>query len=205
LFALISWLTLTDWLLVIDWCSCQRPAALYRASGNCYFPFAHGALNLSTPGSKSMVPVCPTCPSRTASNWSSVYCCRPDGSHDAFGTPFSPAPVEFLYFLLHTALSLCTQSLHSLILHTLISKLSFWVLSPTMVSKPYFWVLSLTALRRAVTTRIHRVSSKRPAMRCYGCWNLWELFNSSPTKLTTSTISTDIYYRLNAVSIVFLS
>jgi len=45
---------------VIDWSSCQRPAALYRASGNRYFPFAHGPPNLSTPGRKSVVPVWPT-------------------------------------------------------------------------------------------------------------------------------------------------
>jgi len=50
---------------------------------------------------------------------------------------------------------------------TLVFKLSF---SPTLVSK---LSSSPTALRRAVTTRIRRVSGKRPAICCYCCWNLW--------------------------------
>jgi len=37
LFTLVSWLILTVWLLVLDWSSCQRSVALYRASGNRFF------------------------------------------------------------------------------------------------------------------------------------------------------------------------
>jgi len=45
LFTLISWRILTGWLPVIDWqTSCQRPAALYRASKNRCFRFAHSSL-----------------------------------------------------------------------------------------------------------------------------------------------------------------
>jgi len=52
---LVSWLILTVWLLVIDWSSCQRSAALYRNSGNRYFPLTHGPLNLSTPVPNSLI------------------------------------------------------------------------------------------------------------------------------------------------------
>jgi len=55
LFSLVSWLILTVWLLVIDWSCCQRSAALYRASGNRYFPFTHGPPNLSTPDPNSLI------------------------------------------------------------------------------------------------------------------------------------------------------
>jgi len=78
---LVDWLAHFDCLTGIDrllvigwWSSCQRPTALYSASGNRDFPFANGPLNFSTPGPKSVVPACPTCPFRTASNWSSAYC-----------------------------------------------------------------------------------------------------------------------------------
>jgi len=77
---------------------CQRPAALYRASGNRYFPFAHGPLNLSTPGPKSVDPVWPTCPLRTASNRGSAHCCRPAGSRDACRTPVCRSAAEMWHF-----------------------------------------------------------------------------------------------------------
>jgi len=86
LFTLVSWLILMVWFLVIDWSSCQRSAALWT-SRNRYFPFAHGPLNLSSPGPKSVTPVWPTCPLRRASNRGSAQCYHPAGSRDACHVP----------------------------------------------------------------------------------------------------------------------
>jgi len=62
------------------------------------------------------------------------------------------SPVEWCYPLLHTTLLLCPPSVHSLILRSLVSKLSY---SPTLYSKLSSFP---TAPPRAVTTRIRRVS-----------------------------------------------
>jgi len=146
LFTLVSDLILTGWLLLIDWSTCLRSAALYRASGNRYFPFAHGPLNLSTPVPKSVTPIWATYPSRTAFNRYCAHCCRAAGSRDACRPPVcrstafllpvhssrqSPRSVEFRYSLSHTALLLCPPSLHSLIIRFLVFRLSC---SPSLVS-----------------------------------------------------------------------
>jgi len=186
------------WLLVIDWCSCQRSAALYMASGNRYLPFTHGPLNLSTPGPKSVTPGWPTCPLRTAS------------SRDACGTPVCRSTAEMWHFFsrskvhgrnqntvesryLHMALLLCSASLHSLLNRSLVSKLFrspslIFKLScsPSLVSK-LSWSPSLVSKlccspsspRRAVTTRIRRVYGKRPAICTAAAAICGELFNSS--------------------------
>jgi len=75
-----------------------RSTAIYRASGNRYFPFAHGPLNLSTPVSKSVTPGWPTCPLRTASNRCSAHCRRHAGSRDACGTTVCRSTAEVWHF-----------------------------------------------------------------------------------------------------------
>jgi len=97
------------------------------------------------------------------------------------------SPVGYRYPLLHTALLLCPPSLHSLILRSLVSKLSHTPslvsklsycpslvsklsYSPTLVSKLNSYPI---ASRRSVTTRIRRVSGKRPAICCCCCLDLW--------------------------------
>jgi len=193
-------------MILPDWSSCQRSAALYRASGNRYFPFAHGPLDLSTPGPKSVPPGWHTCPLRTASNRCSAHCCRPADSRDACGTPLCRSTAEMWHFLtrskvhgrvqslrefryppLHTAL-LSARDVSSLIIRFLVSKLSR---SPSLVSKlsrsPSLVSKhsrspskSPNSLRRAVTTLLREFAaylvSGRPSAAAPICG---ELFNSS--------------------------
>jgi len=81
-FGFDNWVILLDWLLVIDWSSSYSSAALYRASRNRYFPFAHGPQVICTPGPTSKDPFWPICPRPTESNvlalscWSSYAMCN---------------------------------------------------------------------------------------------------------------------------------
>jgi len=203
------------WLLVIDWSSCQRSAA-FRASGNRYFPFTHGPLDLSTPGSKSVTPGWPTCPSRTASNRCAAHCCRPADSRDACGTLVCRSTAEMWHFFSrskvhgrvqstvesrypHMALLLCPASLHSLLIRSLVSKLSG---SPSLVSKLSRSTSLVSKLSRSssLVTKLSR-SPAAPLLREFAAYLVsgrssaaatayicGELFNSSHFPLTSGNI-----------------
>jgi len=159
------------WLLVIDWSSfqalrpyigppsssCQRSAALYRASGNLYFPFAHGPLDLSTQGPKLLPPGWPTCPSSTASNRCSAHCYRPADSRAACGTCVPPHCRDVIL--------LSRSEVHGG------SPKSSGVLLSSSCSAREVSILSRSPPLVSKLSRFRRVSGKRPAICC--CFYLW--------------------------------
>jgi len=173
---MVDWLfTLISWRIDSSW-STDDPAA---SDLRLYIGTPGIVIAVSTPGPKSVVPAWPTCPLRTASNWSYAYCCRlvpiiHEASLSAAplprcGTPSTgPKSSAESKVRWSSVISFCTRHSRSA---RKVSTLSFS--TPLSPSCPILQPWSPNSLRRAVTTRIRRVSGKRPAVCCYGCWNLW--------------------------------
>jgi len=116
-----NWLILLDWRLVIDWWCSQSSSALYRASGNRYFPFSYGPLVLSTPGPNYVVPV------STAYNWNPTSRRLPADSPVVCGTPGSRSAAEMWHLFslskvhgrvqspVRSVISICIRHPHSAI------------------------------------------------------------------------------------------
>jgi len=99
----------------------------------------------------------------------------------------------------HMAFLLCPASLHSLLIRSLVSKLSRspsleskLSRSPSLVSKIRH---SPSSPRRAVTTRSRRVSDKRPAICCccFCCLYLWGVIQLLTFPLYRETFKTCSY------------
>jgi len=112
-----NWLILLDWRLVIDWWCSQSSLALYRASGNRYFPFSYGPLVLFTLGPNYVVPV------STAYNWNPTSRRLPADSPMVCGTPGSRSAAEMALSKVHgrvqspvrSVISFCIRHPHSAI------------------------------------------------------------------------------------------
>jgi len=91
------------------------------------------------------------------------------------------SPLEFRYPLLHTALLPCPRSLHSLSISILgLQALSFFIQVSKLSRSPS---KSPNSPRRACTTRIHRVSGKRPAIcSCFYLWGVIQLHTVFKTR-----------------------
>jgi len=116
----VDWLILLDWLLVIDWWCSQSSAALFRASGNRYFPFLYGRWYSphQVQGSRiqyGLFVLDPRLPPGVRCLGAILpFCCWNVALLLLVQSPRQrPKSGPIRYFLLHTTPSLCHLSLHS--------------------------------------------------------------------------------------------